>query len=360
MLEVALAGVPDGGCGVRPARKKDRISAERRTPFPQQVGLQLARLVAQAPEGVGWLHEVKYDGYRVLIWRNGKAVRITSRGDQDWSARLPGVGVAVRQLPCRTCILDGELVALDAQGRSDFGRLQRGFADVVESKRLRVMVFDVLYEDGVDVRDLPQLERKTRLAHLLEKCAAPLELTAYALGKGAAAARAACEAGLEGIVCKATDAPYREGRPGTWVKVKCVDSDEYAIVGYTEGQGARARLGSLLLGSPAAANAWRYRGRVGTGLDESTIANLLRRLESTGKPVRLENPPTRIQLRGAQPIWTEPKLVVEVEFRGETADGLLRQASLKGIRADRSVASLRKRRRDSARVESHLDQPRGG
>jgi bifunctional non-homologous end joining protein LigD len=346
--------------GVPPARRDRHRSEERKAPFPARVGLQLARLVPQAPAGSDWLHEVKYDGYRVLLWRNGNAIRITSRGDQDWSARLPGVTGAVRRLPCRRCILDGELVALDAQGRSDFGRLQRGFADVLESQRLRVMIFDILYEDGIDVRGLTQLQRKERLARLLKKCAAPLELTTYGRANGEAAARAACAAGLEGIVCKAIDAPYREGRPGTWLKVKCVASDEYAIVGYTEGQGARARLGSLLLGSPGPANAWRYRGRVGTGLDETTIANLLRRLQRANKAVKLDNPPTRIQLRGAKPIWTQPELVVEVEFRGETADGLLRQASLKGIRADRSVTSLRKRQRDSARVESHLDAANQG
>jgi len=181
---------------------------------------------------------------------------------------------------------------------------------------------------------------------------APLELTPYRLGNGPEAARAACERGLEGIICKLADAPYREGRGGAWLKIKCVDSDEYVVLAYTAGQGARERLASLLLGSPAGGSSWRYRGRVGTGLDERTIAELLRHLRPAAQRPPLESPPTRQQLRGAVPVWVRPELVVEVEFRGYTDDGLLRQASLKGLRRDRGVASLRPAGRDVAVVTS--------
>jgi bifunctional non-homologous end joining protein LigD len=327
--------------------------------LPRQLGLQLARLVAQAPAGPEWLHEVKYDGYRVLIWREGAAVRVSSRGDQDWSERLPDLLTAAARLRCRSCVLDGELVALDAQGRSDFGELQREFGDAQRATPLRAMVFDLLYLDGEDLRALPQLARKKRLALLLRGCTLPLTLTKYELGNGPAAARAACAAGLEGIVCKAVTAPYEEGRSGAWLKVKCVESDEFAVVGYTSGQGARARLGALLLATPSGDSHWRYCGRVGTGLDERTIATLLRRLKKTSAAPDFENPPTRAQLRGATPVWTRPELVVEVELRGRTEDGLLRQASLKGIRADRSIGSLRVRQRDVAAVESPLRAPKG-
>jgi bifunctional non-homologous end joining protein LigD len=316
--------------------------------------LQLARLSAQAPPGDDWLHEVKYDGYRVLIWRSGETVRVTSRGEQDWSVRLPELLRAAGRLPCHSCIMDGELVAFDSGGRSDFGELQRDFGTTERANALRVIVFDLLYLDGVDVRSSTQLQRKERLARLLRNCRPPLMLANYELGNGPVAARAACKAGLEGIVCKLITAPYQEGRTGTWLKVKCVESDEYAVIGYTEGQGARARLGALLLAMPTETSAWRYCGRVGTGLDERTIATLLRRLKRTSDPVSLVNPPTRVQLRGATPIWTKPELVVEVELRGHTEDGLLRQASLKGVRMDRSIASLRARRRDAAPVESPL------
>jgi bifunctional non-homologous end joining protein LigD len=343
--------------GTKPQRKasaKAYPGTRRESSLPGRVGLQLARLVAAAPAGADWLHEVKYDGYRVLIWRSDATVRVTSRGDQDWSARLPDLLRATGRLRCRSCVLDGELVALDAAGRSDFGELQRLFGDVARATPLVAMVFDLLYQDGIDLRPLPQLERKKRLAQLLRTSASPLTLASYELGNGPAAARAACAAGLEGIVCKSATAPYQEGRSGAWLKVKCVESDEFAVVGYTPGQGARARLGALLLASPGAHGRWRYRGRVGTGLDEQTIATLLRRLQKSPGPVPFENPPSRVQLRGSDPVWTRPELVVEVELRGRTEDGLLRQASLKGIRPDRSIASLRGRRRDLAPVESPI------
>jgi bifunctional non-homologous end joining protein LigD len=354
----SLARPKPRALGVSHPRRTGYPSSEKRAAFPAQVGLQLARLVAQAPAGNHWLHEIKYDGYRVLVWRNGSAIRVTSRGDQNWSAKLPGVVAATAALPCRSCILDGELVALEAHGRSSFGQLQRSFADAAGEAHLRIMVFDLLYQDGQDLRQLSQLERKAHLTKLLQRCRPPLQLTRYARGNGVAAARAACDAGLEGIVCKTVDAPYREGRTGAWVKVKCVLSDEYAVVGYTLGQGARARLGSLLLGSPQPGGTWHYWGRVGTGLDERTIAVLLQQLKKAAHAVAFENPPTRTQLRGADPVWTQPQLVVEVEFRGQTEDGLLRQASLKGVRLDRSIASLRSQQRNAARVESHLgDSP---
>ena len=323
-----------------------------RTAFPRRIGLQLARLVAQAPEGDAWLHEVKFDGYRVLLWRNGPEVRITSRGQQDWTLKLPTAERAVRELPCRSCILDGELIALESGGRSSFAQLQQLFGQGVERSHLRVMVFDLLYLDGLDLRVLAELERKQRLAHLLRGDHLPLEFTTHTVGNGPQAARAACREGLEGIVSKLAAAPYHEGRGGAWLKIKCVDSDEYAILAYTAGQGARERLGSLLLGSPGKASGWRYRGRVGTGLDELTIAQLLQHLRRTNEPPRLENPPTRQQLRGARPVWVRPELVVEVEFRGYTEEGLLRQASLKGLRRDRRVQSLRPASRDVAEVKA--------
>ena len=345
--------------GSMPARKRrapqadaGRARKDTPKPLPRRVGLQLARLVPSAPEGDAWIHEVKFDGYRVLLWRQGSAVRITSRGNQDWSMKLPTAAEAVRGLHCRNCLLDGELVALDEDGRSSFARLQRFFGADATRAGLRIMVFDLLFLDGEDLRSLPELERKQRLARLMRGAHRPLELSPYTVGNGPAAVQSACRHRLEGIISKLGSAPYREGRGGAWLKIKCVDSDEYVVLAYTGGQGARERLGSLLLGSPAGAAQWRYRGRVGTGLDERTIAELLGRLRPAARPPPLENRPSRQQLRGALPLWVRPELVVEVEFRGYTEDGLLRQASLKGLRRDRSVASLQAAGRDVAVVTS--------
>jgi bifunctional non-homologous end joining protein LigD len=277
-------------------------------------------------------------------------VRITSRGDQDWSDKLGSAVQAARALACRRCILDGELVALDAAGRSSFARLQQFFGAGSAQSQLRIVVFDLLFLDAEDQRGVPQIERKQRLARLLRGPHAPLELAGYTLGDGPAAARAACRRHLEGIVSKLAAAPYGEGRSGAWLKIKCVDSEEYVILGYTAGQGARERLGSLLLGSPTDDAGWRYRGRVGTGFDAATIGELLRRLQRSSDPPPLAKAPTRVQLRGATPLWVRPELVVEVEFRGYTDEGLLRQASLKGVRRDRRVDSLRPSGRDRAVV----------
>ena len=349
------SGAPAGASSDRPppaqpATRQSRTGRHRA--LPARIGLQLARLVRQAPRGAQWLHEVKFDGYRVLIWRQGATVRVTSRGDQDWTSKLPATAHATGQLRCRNCILDGELVALDAEGKSSFGKLQQRFGVTDAEARLRVMVFDLLYLEGSDLRGLPLSERKQKLAALMKGSHAPLVLTTYTVGNGAAAARAACEQGLEGIVSKAIEAPYQDGRGGAWVKFKCVQSDEYAILGYTAGEGTREQLGSLLLGTPAGDSLWRYCGRVGTGFDRHTIAELLRRLKKSRNPVRFANAPSRSQLRGSTPIWVRPELVVEVEFRGRTEDGLLRQASLKGLREDRAVESLRAAQRDAATVKS--------
>jgi bifunctional non-homologous end joining protein LigD len=335
-----------------------RVARKRAGPpgaaLPSRVGLQLARLVDAAPAGEEWLHETKFDGYRVLAWRDTHKVRITSRGGQDWTARLPASVRAVRELPCRCCILDGELITLDAHRRSSFALLQQRFGEPQCEAQMRVMVFDLLYLDGEDLRPLPQIERKRRLAVLMRHAARPLQLTAYAIGNGARAARAACKAGFEGIVCKAIAAPYQDGRGYAWLKVKCIQSDEFAIIGYTTGKGARVELGSLLLASATGNGGWRYRGRVGTGMDEQAIATLLRRLRGAqaARAVAVEKAPGRAQLRGATPLWVAPRDVVEVQFRGYTADGLLRQASLKGLREDRTVKSLQPARRDEARVRS--------
>ena len=352
MRTTAPAASKSRKSSANPKDQRHTARAAGRTRLPGTIDLQLARLVDEPPAGEGWLHEVKFDGYRVLIWRDGDEVRISSRGGQDWTPRLGATAAAARQLPCGSCILDGEVVTLDAEGRSSFGGLQQLFGQAGGEKKLRAMIFDLLYLDGEDLRNKPQLERKNSLGKLLKKAPTPLKLTEYVVGDGARTFAAACQHHLEGIVSKDVRAAYAGGRGGAWLKTKCVQSDEYVIVGYTKGKGARADLGALLLASPAGKGRWRYRGRVGTGLPERTISKLLKRLDRVAQAPELEPTPTRAQLRGAAAIWVAPENVVEVEYRGYTEDGLLRQASLKGLREDRSVRSLKAAGRDSAPVTS--------
>lgn len=316
--------------GARPAKSA----------FPKEVGLQLARLVDKAPEGEDWLHELKYDGYRVLLLRNGRKLQIRSRGGLEWSDKLPHLRKAVLALPCKSCILDGEVVALDEEGRSRFDLLQRDFGEPEAAENLVAMLFDLLYLDGQDWRPLPQELRKEQLQKLLKSGADCLRLSEHIEGHGDKAAKSACKAGLEGIISKDRKAPYREGRGGAWVKTKCVDADEFAIVGYTPGQRSREALGALLLAQPEGKE-WRYVGRVGSGFTEDLIADLLKRMRPVKQSPKLLNPPSRADLRGAKPVWVKPALVLEVEHRGRTGDGLLRQASLKGLRADKSIVDLK-------------------
>ncbi|HET6913219.1 MAG TPA: DNA ligase D [Rhodanobacteraceae bacterium] len=318
---------------------------------PQDFGFQLARLYQRAPSGADWLHEVKYDGYRMLAWRNGKDLQLLSRNRLDWTDRLPRIVDATRALKCKSCALDGELVVFDAEGRTRFHLLQQEFTRA-HVDAAHFVVFDLLMLDGKDLRDQPLHRRKTALSKLLESADAVLMLSGFIQGEGALAHKRACEAGLEGIISKAADAPYSEGRTDAWRKLKCVDSDEFVIVGYTAGKGSRGALGALLLAEPEE-NGWRYVGRVGTGMDEPT----LKRVHDVLKPVRerpaLINPPDAKQLRGGKVTWVKPEHVAEIAFRGRTGDDMLRQGSFKGLRPDKSPADLRDsdRRADDAAPE---------
>jgi len=205
-------------------------------------------------------------------------------------------------------------------------------------------MFDMLWRDGEDLRERPLHERKQSLSQLIVeprgKTASALQLADYLQGDGPLAFRESCKAGLEGIISKAVDAPYRDGRTDAWRKCKCVDSDEFVILGYNRGKGAREALGALLLGEPGEDGAWRYVGRVGTGFDDAILRDLKRKLKMRKQAPKLDNPPGAKQLRGARPIWVEPTLIAEIEHRGRTGDKLLRQASFKGLRPDKDIEDL--------------------
>jgi len=347
--------------GARARRRSHSAKAAPSLPPPDRFELELARLHQRAPQGEDWLHEVKYDGYRMLAWRHGRDLQLLSRNRLDWTEKLPAIAGAILALDCRNCVLDGELVVFDEHGRSRFDLLQKEF-NLAEAQTVRYAVFDLLALNGDDMRDAPLLERKAALSRLLEYAEAnpstsPLVVSGFLRGNGALAYQRACEAGLEGVMSKSVNAPYRGGRGDAWRKLKCTDSDEFVIVGYTPGKGSRGALGALLLAEPRGKQ-WRYVGRVGTGMDSAMLKRLhdqLKRvqLNPAKRKSELIDAPNAKQLRGARPVWVQPETVVEVEFRGRTGDDFLRQASFKGLRPDKSPADLR----DSDRAKETTSVP---
>ncbi|HVD76671.1 MAG TPA: non-homologous end-joining DNA ligase, partial [Vicinamibacteria bacterium] len=287
--------------------------------LPAWVAPQLATLVSGPPPGDDWVHEIKLDGYRILLRVERGRVKLLTRNRQDWTARFPAVAEAAAALPVKEALLDGEIVALDRAGVSSFQALQQ--ADQLETGRTLVYVaFDLLFLDGSDLRPLPLVERKARLARLLKGRRGRLRYSEHFDLPGQRVFDRACRLGLEGIIAKQKNGPYTAGRGQAWLKVKCVARQELVIGGYTDPDGARAEFGSLLLGVHDRDGRLVYAGRVGTGFDHATLKNLgarLRKLERRASPFAADGP--RPPARGAH--WVKPELVAEVAFTEWTRDG---------------------------------------
>jgi bifunctional non-homologous end joining protein LigD len=314
------------------------LDGARDAPCPAGLAPQLCTLVPQAPEGEGWLNEIKWDGYRLLADRVDGTLRLRSRNDLDWTAKVPAVAEAVAALPVDDVRLDGELVVLDADARSDFSALQ-AVLEGSARQPLRYVVFDLLGVAGVDLRRTPLLQRKQLLQALLGPGPGVLAYSDHVIGHGREVYAAAAAKGYEGIVSKRVDAPYGSGRDGDWLKIKRGEGDEFAVVGYTDPKGARSGFGSLLL-ARLRDGALQYVGRVGSGFDEATLAQLSTRLRALATAQAQVDLPPQVPFSARSVHWVRPQLVVEVAFRGWAKEGLLRQASFKRLRPDKDVAEL--------------------
>ena len=306
--------------------------------LPGWVAPQLATLVGAAPDGADWVHEIKLDGYRVLARIERGRVRLLTRNRQDWTERFPAVADAAAKLPVKEALLDGEIVALDRSGVSSFQALQQG-AEETGGWSLAYVAFDLLFLDGRDLRGEPLVERKRALARLLRGRRGRLRYSEHFDAPGPEVHQRACRMHLEGIVSKRKQAPYVFGRGQAWLKVKCVARQEFVIGGYTDPEGARAELGSLLLGVHDRDGRLVYAGRVGTGFTDATLAALGKRLRKLGQgasPFSPEGP--RPPARGAH--WVKPVLVGEVAFTEWTRDGLLRHPAFEGLREDKPAAQV--------------------
>jgi bifunctional non-homologous end joining protein LigD len=323
--------------------------------MPAFVAPQLATLVDQAPAGADWVHEIKLDGYRILTGvANGRA-RLWTRSGLDWSDRFPRLAEDLANLETASALLDGEVVALDASGRSSFQALQRALGE--SDGDLVYFVFDLLALDGGSLRPRPLAERKAALAGLLERSTLErVRLSDHVAGQGEEFFRHACELGVEGVVSKRADAPYRSGRHRDWLKTKCSARQEFVIGAYTEPQGSRAELGALLVGSYQG-DELRYAGKVGTGFDAATLAELKKKLRPLEqRDPSFVNPPRGADARGVH--WVRPRLVAEVSFTEWTADGRLRHPTFRGLREDKSAREVRRESPASPAAEARA--ARGG
>ena len=314
---------------VRPSALPGALKA----PLPEQVRPQLATPSARVPEGEEWLHEIKLDGYRTLARLEAGAARLLTRTGQDWTERYGLLAKAFAALPCRQALVDGEIVVQDDNGIASFAALQDALAEG-RTHELVCFAFDLLHLDGYDLTAVPLLERKRALAALLGPVVSPttaLQLSEHVSGNGRAFFEQASRLGLEGVISKRADSSYQQARTRSWLKVKCRLSEEFTIVGYNPSEAAGG-IGALLLADPLDGGL-RYVGRVGTGFSMSEMKRLHARLDA------LRTRPAPVVLPAGEKrkgiVWVRPALIAEVEYGNRTADGILRHAVYKGLRADK-------------------------
>ena len=285
--------------------------------------------VERPPAGASWAHEIKWDGYRAQAHlASGRATVYTRKGN-DWTARFGPIAQAIKLLPARSAILDGEAVALDRKGVADFHELRRQLGQA--HGRIIYKAFDLLWLNGKDMRPLPWSERKSRLQALIEKlpraAASVIDYVEPLHQDGATVYASVCRLGLEGIVSKRIDSPYRAGRSDAWRKTRCAQSETFAVVGFSEN--SRGRLDGLYL-ARGEDGGLVYAGSVEKGFS----AGDLRDLEARLRPLITRQSPLAVEVKKPKSRWVRPEVLVEVAYPNASADGRLRHPSFKGFRDD--------------------------
>jgi bifunctional non-homologous end joining protein LigD len=326
----------------RPLRKPD--AHRPALPLQQMPDWQepcLALLKAKPPTGPRWAFEIKWDGYRVSVRLDRGKARILTRRGHDWTERFPTIAAAAEEkFAGRSLIVDGEAVVLDEKGRPDFSWLQKALGTRGNSRNpgnkaaheAMLYAFDLLYLDGRDLRRLPLETRREELEQIVSYKGV-IRLSEEIVEDGATLLRHSCEMGLEGIIAKDRKASYRSGRTGDWLKIKCIQSETFAVVGYEVSTSVRGAIASLLLGAREGGKLI-YAGSVGTGFKRDEVVAIKQQLDK----MVARTPP--VDLKGKGLVFVRPDLAAEVEFRGWTSDGKLRHASFKGFREKADNASV--------------------
>lgn len=350
ILQIAEGAPPEKtGKRVKPAPDEDtetqapepsKIRGARKEALPDFIPPMLASLATTAPKGDRWLHEIKFDGYRLQARIAARQVRLLTRSGLDWTDRFgPAVPGALRDLPVESVLIDGEVVVEDSNGATGFSALQRDLSEGRDDRFL-FYAFDLLHLDGYDLRALPLTKRKELLEDLLSSARGPVRYSEHFAESGATVLSHACRLSLEGIVSKRADSPYREGRGKAWIKSKCSARQEFVIGGYVPSTAAARAVGSLVLGVYEGDDLV-YVGRVGTGFSVKMAQDLFKQFEK----MEVSDSPfvgvlTAEQRRKVR--FVRPERVAEVEFRAWTGDGHLRHASFRGLREDKSATETRR------------------
>jgi len=317
------------------SKKAPKADAKLPKRAPAFIAPQLALLREAAPTGTEWVHEIKFDGYRIQAIMQDKKIRLLTRNKLDWTQRYERTAKALAALKLGDGTLDGELVAMNPSGKASFSHMQSAGEDA--SIKLVYYVFDLLNEGGVDLRSLPLIERKERLARLIGDGSEFVRYSDHIVGEGAKVSASACSMKLEGIISKLATAPYSSGRGSDWIKSKCIGEDEFVIGGYrlSDKQGRAFR--SLLLGEFDKGKLI-YRGRVGTGFTEETFSTLLprlKKLEQKSSPFVATPTDARRNV-----VWVEPQIVAQIAYLETTPDGHLRHPSYLGLREDKQAKEV--------------------